>query len=94
MTPGSGCAYVCADPECNEATLNLDAKCCSHCGKTELQRIHLSGAFDKQRQAFVCSDCGEEMSIEIVQRFRQIIRTGELGTLAPGLSGLFDLTDH
>lgn len=94
LTNDSGCAYVCADTECNEATLDLGAKCCSHCGKTEFRRVHLSGTFDQQRQAFICSTCGEEMSSESLPRFRQMARSGELDKLAPGFSGLFNLTDH
>ncbi len=94
MKAERGCAQVCAAPECNEATLDMGATCCPHCGKAELRRTHPSGSFDGRRQAFICSTCGEEMDNVDLQRIRQMARSGELDNVAPGISGIFDLTNH
>jgi len=90
----SGCAFICADPQCNEGTYDLKATCCSHCGSTELRLFHPSGSFDAERQAFVCSTCGGEMHTAGTAHIRKMAKSGELDQLTPGASDLFDLTDH
>ncbi|WP_454727899.1 MULTISPECIES: GNAT family N-acetyltransferase [Cupriavidus] len=85
-----GCAYLCVDPACNAATLDLAASCCAHCGKTALRSGHLGGTFDPQVQAFVCGTCGGHWHGEGLLTLRAPARTGHLGadgshrTLAPG----------
>jgi len=88
-----GCMYRCLDPDCNDATFDINATACVHCGNTSLQAEHPGGIFDPKRQAFICS-CGEETDGDVLPKFRQMARSGELDRLAPGFSGLFDLTDH
>lgn len=56
----NGCMYRCLDPNCNDATFDINADSCVHCGNTKLQAEHPGGFFDKSRQAFICSHCGEE----------------------------------
>jgi hypothetical protein len=91
----NGCVYRCLDPNCNDATFDITATSCAHCGNTKLQAEHPSGSFDKDRQAFICSHCGEEdFDNGGLSRLRKMARNGELDKLAPGFSSLFDLTDH
>lgn len=91
-----GCVYRCLDPNCNDATFDMSATCCIHCGYTKLRAEHPSGHFDVQRQAFICSHCGEvdNDADAGLARLRKIARDGALDKIAPGFSALFDLTDH
>ncbi len=80
---------------CNDATFDINATSCVHCGNTELRAEHPSGWFDKSRQAFICSHCGEEdLDTGNLSKLREMARNGELDKLAPGFSELFDVTDH
>ena len=89
-----GCVYRCLDPECNDATFDVSATCCVHCGNTKLRAEHPSSQFDVQRQAFICSHCGVMDNDDSLPRLRKMARDGTLDKLAPGFSALFDLTDH
>ena len=94
MTKTTGCVYRCLDRDCNLPTFEASAKCCAHCGSTNLRAEHLGGIFSVDRQAFICSTCGEEYAHDSTCMLRKKAKDGVLDSLAPGASALFDLTEH
>lgn len=57
--------YRCLNPDCNDATFDIDATCCAHCGHPELRAEHPGGVLDGQRRTFICGDCGGEYSAKV-----------------------------
>lgn len=89
-----GCVYRCLDPDCNMPTFDMAATTCSHCGNTSLRAGHPGGAFDTARQSFVCCSCGSEYDHKATALLREKAKLGQLDEVAPGMSDLFDLTNH
>lgn len=64
---------------------------CVHCGKPDLKCDHPSGQFDKARQSFVCSWCGQGYARnEAFAKLRNFAKNGEV----PELRNLIDCTNH
>lgn len=84
--------YRCND--CGELTITDDevpVEQCEHCGSTRMACNHPSGQFDKARQSFVCSWCGQEYGNDkTFARLRDFAKTGPV----PELRDLIDCTDH